>query len=423
MAVATPNNAAQKAQAAAQAAASRDAANLAFLRTSGKQYAICPPSGGAGINQNYVTGQTLMFDVPTGNGAYLDELLVQVNLTLNMATGTAAVYGLTASSVWALIDHIVIQYGNTVATFRPVILRTLAILQGYERAFPEQINGGQTVANVSNSVWGTFGVGTGANTWKFWFRVPLRWIPRSPAGMLPTMGDSTKAQVQIVCASAIMGNDPLLNACYAVSGTGNAVTVTSGTVAVEAISRNGQNLVSTRNMLMDLQGVPTIQWTTESQLSPLTSGTMLHKKFDSKLQHLYAISYVIDGQQATKYAAETNIAGIELTQDSNAQNKFWSFGVNGNNVGTTEYFEQFRNHLGQDIDEGVIPWVPGPSFLGLNPDNLEGNSFLNMIPGQGGWPDANYGIQVTNVASPLAGVQPRVETYLVSVNPLGLQRA
>lgn len=422
MAVQTPNNAAAKANAAA-AIAARDSNNWAFMRTALKQYAVCPPSSGAGTNQSYSSGSTLIFDVPTSNGGYLESLLFQFNLTVTNAAGTGATYALTAGAPYSLVDHIVIQYGNTTHTFRPIVLKHLAQLQGYEKAQPEQVNSGQTVSFVGSTVWGSpFGVASGANTWKFWFRVPMHLIPRSPAGMLPIMGDSTRCQVSVVCASAPLGNDPLLNAVATTAGTGAAVTV-SGTVAVEAISQNGVNLVSTRNMGLDLQGLPTIQWTTESQYTPLTSGSMLHKKLDSKLQHLYVISYIIDGQAFGKFAGDANISGIELTMDSTAQNKFYSFGVNGNNVGFTEYRELLRNTLGQDIDEGVIPYVGGPAFGGVDPDGLEGTSYLNCIPGAGGWPDANLGFQVGTVASPLSGITPRVETFCISVNPQGLVRA
>lgn len=425
---ATPAQANQAAAQAAQQAAARLAANANFLRTTLRKQAVCPPAAGAGINQAYSSGQTLIYDVPTANGAFLESILVECNLTVNPAVGTGSAYALNAGAPWTLIDTILVEYGSTQAKLRPLVLKYLELFQGYERSQPEQINTGTSVTFVGNTVWGTpFNLTTNTNNpWKFWFRLPLRRLPRRAAGMLPIQGDSTKCQVKIVLASSALGpannapGDPILTTISTTAGTGGAVTV-AGTIEVVAEYRDGTNLLSPRPLSLDLTGEPTIQYIIDRQLNPLTAGSILRQKIDSKLQHLYLLSIIVDGLQATKFASDSNLQVLELDQDSGGQNAFARYGVTGANIGITEFLEQFREArlFGQDVDEGVIPWVPGPAALGTAADLLEGNSYLNMMP-PGGWTDTNYAVQVGSVSS--TNFTPRVETYCVSVNPLGLIR-
>lgn len=400
----------------AQLQAAQQSANWDYLRRSIQKYAVCPPAAGAGISQTYVAGQTLIYDVPTANGGYLDELLFECALTVNPATGTAAAYALNAGSPWTLFDRVIVEYGGRQIELRPYLLKVLAQLAGYERAFPEQVNSGQSVSFVSNTVWGTFAITVNTNNpWNFWFRIPLRMLPRRPAGMLPIMADSTRAQVKVVCASSALGPDPILNTVATTGGTGAAVTV-GGTVKVVGMYRDGTNLTSPQPLTLALANEPTVQYLIDRQLNPLTAGSVLRQRIDAKGHHLYVISLIVDGNQSTKFAADSNIAGIELDQDFAGQNAFYRFGVQGSNVNFIEFRERFRTTYGQDVDEGVIPWVPGPAMYGLNPDNQEGGSYLNTLPG--GWTDVSYGVQVTSVSS--ATFTPRIETYIVTVNPQGL---
>ena len=409
----------------AAASAARKANNFAYLNAAYRKKAVCPPASGAGVNQNYTAGQTLIFDVPTANGAFLESVLIECALTVTNAAGTGATYALTAGAPYTLFDTIVIEYNGIQCRLRPIFLKWLAQLQGYERSQPSQVNSGQTVSWLQNTIWGSpFGVASGANTWNFWFRLPLRMLPRSAAGMLPIMGDSTKCQVKVVCASAALGAtlngaDPIFNALAWTAGTGQSSAVT-GTVAAIAEYRDGSTLFSTAPMGLVLDGEPSVQYYIDSQLNPLTAATILRKRLDTKLPHLYVVSVVIDGNQSNKFTANTNLQALELDQDFNGQNAFYRVGTNGSNISVPHFFEEIQdNFIGQSLDEGVIPWVPGPGYLGVNPDNMEGSSYLNMGPG--GWTDASYGIQVGSVVN--TAITPRVETYEVSLQPLGLVRS
>lgn len=408
--------------AAQQAASARRAANLAFLSGAYRRKAVCPPASGAGVNQTYVAGNTLIYDVPTANGAYLDSVLVECSLTVNPATGTAATYALNAGAPYNLIDYIQIEYNGVQARLRPLLMKWVSQLQGYERSQPSQVNSGQSVSWLQNTIWGSpFAITVNtANPWNFWFRVPLRMFPRSLAGALPIMSDSTKCQIKLQLSGNAMGNDPLTAAVANTGGTGANVVV-GGTIAVVAEYRDGTNLFQTQALSPSLNGEPTVQYYVDSQLNPLTAGTIIRKRLDVKQPHLYVLSVIVDGQQSTKFSANSNIAALELDQDFAGQNAFFRYGTSGSNISVQHFFEELQDMaFGQSLDEGVIPWVPGPAYLGTNPDNLEGASYLNMA--SGGWTDTSIGVQVSAVNG-VANITARVETYEISLNPLGLVRS
>lgn len=429
MATAAPVRAtnAHAAQQSAAAAASRQMQNnLQYLRSCYRKQAVCPPASGAGINQPYALGQTLIFDVPTAQGGWLESFLVQTNVTVTFAAGTSAVQALTKAAMFGLFDSFQVEYGAVQQKMRPYWLRPLRQLTGYGHALQDQ---GVGTTPYYNLVAGrtallktaTPGVATGANTWIDTWRVPLRYIPRSPAGMLPIQGDSTRCQFKLICPASIINYDPLLGAAYPVSGTGQAATV-SGTVSVIAEYRDGSNMLGPTPLTLDMGGIPTCQVYQDRQLNPLTAGTILRQRIDTKLQHLYVLSCLIDGVQSTDFATDPNITALELDQDFAGQNSFYRYGVNGSNLTTTMWpIERFREGygIGQDLDQGILPWVPGPYDLGDNPDNLEGASYLNMM--SGGWPDASYGVQVTTATT--TNMTPRVETIVVCANPVGLVAA
>src|SRR5258708_2278256 len=87
--------------------------NLAFLRTANQHYVVAIPSAGSGTTQNIVAATTLLWDIPTANGGYLEELLFKVAATVNPATGTAATYAANAAVPWSLFDRIIIEVNGT----------------------------------------------------------------------------------------------------------------------------------------------------------------------------------------------------------------------------------------------------------------------------------------------------------------------
>lgn len=403
----------------------RASMNKQYMRTTLRNYAVCPPQSGNATSQNYALGTQLIYNVPSAENGFLEGFKVRVSVTMNFAVGTSAVYALTAAGALALIQEIDLLYGNIQLRFRPYILRSIAYLMGYQaNTVPSSVTAGTQNSTIQGYVNSGFAVATGAQTWTFEFDVPLNFLhPQDVRGLLPIMGGETTAQINIQTASALMGNDPELFPTYAVSGTGNAVTLTSGTVQCIAYYRNGISLQSPVRQGLDLSGLPTLQMDIDPPLNNLVAGSVLRQKINKAEYIAIAILTIIDGNQSNKFAALTNIQEIELGRDSSGTNKFWQFGI-GTNLNVYEYFyDQIRGRLGdyrngQDLpDEGILPIVIGPTYGESDAQNDTGILLMNTTPG--GWTDVNYGLQVGSVSG-VANINPRVVCHLIFVNPTGL---
>lgn len=408
----------QAAQVQAQLVDYKTKSNARYLAQCVEKIAFCPPVAG-GITQPYAAGSSLLFNFPTASGAFAYDLIVTLALTVTPATGTSATYALNAAGIWALINEIQILFNGTQARIRPYIVKEYDILRGKSAASPfgSTILAGQSVASIQSYLnSGTaLTVGSG-NTWNLVFRIPLNALHmHSAIGMLPIMGSGTKAQVNVILPSGALGVDPLLQAVAPTGGSGNAVTVT-GTVKVEVAYHDGTHLGNPTPMNLDPTGIPTCQYIFDTPLTPLSAGLIMRQRIASLLQHYYVFGIIIDGNQSNKFAAVTNIQALELDQDSVGQNKFFQYGT-ANNVSVYDFYERLRRTLQQDVDEGFIPWVAAEIFGQENPDNRLGGQVLNMTAG--GWTDVHHGYQVGTVGG-VGGIAPRVEMYLISLNPQGL---
>ena len=393
-------------------------ANFRYMVESIDKVTRCIPTSG-GTNAAYSAGQTLIFDIPTASGAFAKELIFTLNLTATFAAGTGATYALNAAGILAAIDNIRVEFNGAQAQLRPYILKYLYQLRGYLRAAPGSVVASQTVATIQTALGTTTpGVATGANTWNLVFRLPLNALhDLRPEGMLPAMGQGTKPQVKITCAPNPLGADPVLNCAVVTAGTGGALTI-SGTVAVDVIYRDGTYLGGLDKLPLDLSGLGTAQYITDQTLNPLSANLLMRQRLTALMQHYYVIGVVVDAQQSAKFATVGNIAALEMDEDSVGQNKLQAWGLSaGGNISINDFYERFRRHFGQDLDEGVIVWVAAPGFGQYDASNGEGRQVLDMTPGK--WTDVNLGYQV-NAVGAVAGVTARVEHYLVSLNPQGL---
>jgi hypothetical protein len=406
-------------QAAAQAAvaAARQTANSLYLRRCEPSIAICPPSGG-GIQATYANGQTLVFNLPTAEGAFIKSLLIYVSLNVTLAAGTGATYGKTANAAIcgaaAGIDTIEVYYNGTQAKLRPMLAVIMDRLRGYSRAESASVLAGASDTTIGGYL-NAMNTTAGTQTWTFLLRVPLNALhPYDPAGMLPSMGAVTPGFVKVNTSQNLLGPDPILNAVYASGGTGNAITVNSTSyVKVEAEFVDGTNLQSTSPLTLDLAGEPTVQYIIDQTLQPLAAGSIQRQRIMVKQKHYAVISVVVDGLQANQFATVGNIAGLELDKDSVGQNKFFAVGQ-GTNQSIYDFYERLRYQIGADLPvEGIVPWVVAPVYGSANPSNREGLRVLNMTPG--GWVDACHAYYLTSVGTGTNG-NPRVETYLISLN-------
>lgn len=415
-------------QAAAQAAYQQSlfSMNRDYMKKTVRKKAICPPSSGSGLSQNYALGANLSFNAPTANNAFLEGFYVYLTLHVDLAAGTSAVYAATASRELALINEIDVLYNGTQFKFKPYILKPLRQIMGYlQTGWPGGvIVGGHNAETDAYLTQGVLPVTTGTNrAITFEFYVPLNILhPQDVRGLLPIDGASTTAQINIQCASQLLGNDPVLNAWYAVSGSGHAITFTSAgvnTVQVIAAYRDGTSMSSTASLPVNLAGLGTVQFQQDVSLTGITAGQTYRQKITLLEQHYYVMHTIIDGQQAANYSLESNITYLDFTTDSTGSNAFWKVGT-GTNLSIQEWFNDIRDFLGQDLDEGIWPSVFAPVYMEPDSSNLNGSAVLNADPSRGGWTDVHYGIQLNSLASTLSGVTPRVETHLIYVNPQGL---
>ena len=423
----------------------RNQSNRNYMRTTLRKYAVCPPQSGNALNQPYATATQLTYNVPTAENGFLEEFIIQVSLTVTLAAGTSATYQLNAAAPLNVIQEIDVLYGNIQMRFRPYILRYLKQLLGYNMPFePGEpvIAGAQHLGVIDNYLMSnssgtpSYPVAVGANTWKFEVVIPMTILhPQDVRGMLPIMSGETTAQINIITASAFVGFDPILSPIGGgPTGSGGALTSVTGTVAVIAAYRDGVSLMGPARQGLDIIGLPTVQWDIDPPLNNLVSGSVIRQKINKAENLAIGLLTVMDGTGASAGRASTingfgtiaNFAEIELAKDSSGTNKFWQFGL-GTNVGVNEYFAEIRRILGQDLDEGIIPFVYAPVWTIPDPQHLDGIMYLNTLPS--GWTDVNYGLQVTSIgnggtaASTLASpgaVNARVECHLIFINPIGL---
>lgn len=403
----------------AAAVQARRQMNHEYMVRALRKVAIMPPTAG-GINMNYVLGQQLVYNFPTATGGFAKELLFTVNVVLSFAAGSSAAYAANAAAPYNLIDSINILYNGVQGRMRPIFQKYVKQLRGFQRPAPGIVIAGTSDATIQAQLLPTLTYSSGSQTFIIKFRVPLNALhDLSPAGMLPIQGSSTQAQLQVNCATSLLGNDPLLNLSAATTGTGQAITVSSGTVQVECIYCDGQNLQSLQPVTLDLISQPavaTAQYIIDTTLSPLSTGSVQRQKIQALLEHYFVICCVIDGQQSTKFATVANIAGFELDEDPVGQNKFWIYGT-GSNQSIYDYYENIRQFIGQDLDEGIFVMAAAPTINQANPSSQEGMTTLNMLPG--GWTAATHGWQPTSVNG-ITNATARVETWLISRNPQGL---
>lgn len=400
-------------------------ANRAYLQQSTDKYAVCPASGGATSN-TYAAGSTLNYNFPTAGGAYIREFEILFDIKFTPAAGSSATYSWSAAGAYAWVTEIDIIYNGQQARIRPYFLKILDVLRfkmwlPYAQVLSGLNADSGTTSNVSQAQPSL--TGGSAATSKFRIRLPLQLMRWSPVGCLPAQGQGTKGQINLITASTLVNTgtvsqaDPMLVPIVWTGGTGPGVTLdsTEKTITIFAIYNDGTNFGSKTPLALHLEGLPTVQYVIDQQLNPLTSGTVVRQRITTLQKHVVAASVIIDGQSATAFCATSNIASIELDQDSAGQNKFYQYGT-PNNTTLYDYYERIRHELGQDLDPGVILWINALHWNTVNTDNSNGTQILNMSPGN--WTDVNYGMQITTVSTTF--ITPRVETFLFTINDAGL---
>lgn len=410
------------AQAAAQAQADQMAQNRLFMSMSGDKDAIATQANGGALQQSFLAGQPLVYNMPTANNAYLVGYWVRVALTISLAAGSSAAYAANAAFPLNVIDSIQLNYGANQQNFRPYIMRYYSQMRGaLAQVQPRAvISGGQNDAYLQsyyNAISPT-SPASGTNTVTFAFFVPTNMLhPQDVRGILPIQQGETTAQLIINCAGNLLGNDPILNAYSATTGTGQAVSSVTGTISVIAKYKTGKSMSQLSLLQPNLSGVETVQMMKDVTLNNILGGQVYRGKFTYLQKIAWAWLTVVDGQQSTKFATTANIQRFEASSDSTGDDLFFAYG-NNTNLDVRAYYDKlsgiFGGALQQDTDEGLIPLVYGPIYQQQPADLQEGIYYLDTTPATG-WTDFHYGIQLGTVGT-LSGVNVRVEPHLIFLN-------
>jgi hypothetical protein len=363
-------------QAAIAAANAQRAQNRSFMALSLRKKALAQQANGGANTQAFVAGQPLTYNIPTANNGYLIGFWLTFALTVTLAAGTAAVYALTATAPYSIIDSIVVNYGGPQHNFRPYILKYYFQMLGVlAQTFPRTVLAGQNdtfmQAYYNSTTNNAFPVAVGANTWNFRLYIPMNLIhPQDVRGILPIQNGETTCQVVVNCAGQPQGPDPVLNTTSAVSGSGHANTIT-GNISCEAVYKDGQSYSQLGALQPNLSGVQTVQLVRDTPLNNLGSGQMFRNKISFLHRMPWVWIAVIDGQQSNKFAQTSNIQVIETSADSTGMRPFERWGLN-TNLDVRGYYDDLNFLLNQDMDQGLIPLVYGPIFEQAGTDVLEG---------------------------------------------------
>lgn len=395
--------------------------NLDYMRKTRRKYGAARVINSAATTQNYGAGAPLVFEVPSTENGYLEYLEIDCNLTATYtAAGAGPTVAFNAGGAEQVIQSITVEIGRQQIKMYPFYLkRVQKMLRRYLGAEYASVAGGGYVNPDLDAIiqTDTPTLNAGANTWHLVIPIPLNVIHQlEPAGMLPIFGTSTSVKVTVQCAQQVVGNDPLNNAV-----SSNGTVVVSGTIGVNFAYRDGTRLDTTlRDTMMPqlLTGLPTVQWDIDVPTTEVYAGRYFPARITKLERFLMLVDLVIDGQQSNKFSTPGNIAGLAMTTDANGANPLWQIGANTNNgAAMAMYWRDLRNTFGQDLDDGVIPWVVSSSFNEQDISNQSGSQVLDTA---NAYPGFHLQYFLNNING-LGGNIARVEHLLVFLNDAGLQ--
>ncbi len=403
-------------------------ANRQFMRNSVERVAYMPVTGGSGVNATYNAGTTLYFDFPTVPG-FAKGFLITYSITVNPAAGSSATYAVNAAAPYSIFSELQVLYNGPQLRTHPYLAKILDQTKGFSKGAQNRVLAGVNDATIASNIVGQTNFVVGSNTtWTGKIFIPLNALGEDTVpGVLPIAGVGNRPQLKLTCTPSWIGQDPLLNVMSPVAGTGHAMTGLTGTINCDMVYLDGTNMQSPAPYSLNWQTEPTLQYYWDTPLTPFSQSTIQRQTISTKLKHWYVVSIIIDGAVttgATQFANLANILGFTIGPDQVGQQTFLNFNIS-NNVSIYDFFDRYvRRPFGQDLDDGVIPWVIGPSRNVVDGDNRNGTSALTMLAG--GFPAATHSYQMNSYSyqSAIAGFAactPRVETFLISENAAGLK--
>lgn len=421
------NPQAQQALNAQLVVANKKASNRRYISECIRKLAPSLTNGQA--TQAFAPATPFTFNLPQPNNAFARGIVVRTTLNYTLATGTSAVYGLTAAGNLAIYDNIEVTYNKSQIKIRPLWLRELAQIGALEMpSIPSTAatDAGSTADSALNTYLNpTMPVATGAQTYQQDLWIPFNLLgPLEDRGLLPSMPGETGIQVKLTTASSLFGTHPVFNALYLVSGSGGAVSAVSGTIKVIMIYSDGEVYSQPTALAYDMNVLDgTIQAQTDAQLTKLVTGSQQCNRGALTILglHQYVGLLCVDGNQSNLYSARSNINYLESAKDSVGANVFWKYGA-ATNLDVEDYFwqERFR-HKNHDISQGAMFFIEAPiigaSTYGSVGGHCDGYQYLDNSTN--GWPAWHYGIGLNTVDTLGAGTC-FIEPMTIYINKQGL---
>lgn len=384
--------------------------NLAFMRYSYESFVEANAQNGTAYA---IGGPSLNFDVPITPGAYLTRLIIRPHLTVTYTPDATPTFNMTAAGLFALFSNMTLTFGNKQMELPPYIADVLNKMTGYNR---QGSNGsfGDSNPDIQGMLAKNFTLSAGANDVLFDIDLPLNMLhPLSVNGILPISGTGTRVQLRLDPAINWIGKDPLQNVC----DTNGTIAVT-GNVEVICVYRDWQSTATRQQLIPNLGGLSTVQVIKPQNISPLTAGTMNFRRITNPYPFLKLINIVIDGQQSGKFVSSaSNIVGYEVDKAENTSSAFYRY--DPTNGSMSNYYKAVREVYGQDFDSGLL-FFDAIGRNTANSSNQDGAAYLDLTANN--YPAARQGFQVNTVGNPAATqITPRVETWGIILNPVGIQ--
>lgn len=374
-----------------------------------RRFPVRAPLVGGALNGTYAFGSTLNFIFGPVNNGWLETVEIDLNISLQIAVATV---NPNAGYPWNLIQAVTVNLDGQISYCEPYFAcYILPILKGRLRHGIDKVLAGGDNANEDSIVFtAPASLTVGAQAIRVRYRIPLNALhPLDGSGLLPTQGTQDPVQINVICPSGGVGNDPWNFPGQ--SATGTAAVNAGSTVTVYGWVRDGRTKWAPSEQLPFYpDGLPQVSYDREPDIVNLVANQIVRGQLTKVLKIYYMICVLIDGNASTAWCANTNVNSFDVAADSSGNFEFMQFGLN--NIPIDLLWEDQRNTFGQDLPQGIVVVAAAP-VLGLPEPGLQnGTDILNMT--NGGWTSLYVGINFATINT--ANFQPRVHTCIVGTN-------
>lgn len=392
---------------------SQQQANTDYMMRS-RRFPVRMLTIGGNLSGTYAVGSTINYIMPPVNNGWLDMIELDCNLSL---TGAVATLTPNAAFPWNLIQAITVNLDGQISYVEPYETYLYYLSTKRLGLSPDFVPGGNFGANANlTSLLYTVPSGAGslvvgANAVRFRIRIPLNALhPLDGSGLLPCQGTQDPVQINVICSTGLVGNDPYNFAANSATGT---LAVAGGSVInCYGWVRDGRTKWAPGEQLPYYpDGLPQVSYDREPDVINLQATQIVRGQLTKVLKMYYMWVIAIDGNSSTQFASNTNFNSYDLSADSTGNFKFLQYGLE--NISFELLWEEIRAQFEQDFPQGVIPLVYAPQRYLPEPGVANANDVLNMTAG--GWTSLYQGVNFATQGG-VANVTPRLHTLIIGAN-------